>query len=113
MPTTIILKEELKKKVDQDETFELVNVLSPDHYGRGLIKGSLKIPLAQLQKRYVELDAKQEIITYCAGILCTASKQAAEFLASKGFNVRAYEGGLDEWIAAGYPMEENTVASVG
>ena len=45
------------------------------------------------------------IITYCGGPQCTASKQAAEKLASFGYtNVSAYEGGLQDWSEAKLPL---------
>src|SRR4051812_4674268 len=103
----LISREELQKKMENPDNLQIVNVLSPDFYDQGLIPGSIKIPLAELDKRYTELDAKREIVTYCAGPHCTASKQAAELLAKKGFKVRAYEGGLEEWKALKLPLEKN------
>jgi rhodanese-related sulfurtransferase len=30
---------------------------------------------------------------------------AAKLLAEKGFNVKAYEGGIKEWTGAGFPKD--------
>ncbi len=47
----------------------------------------------------------EPIVTYCGGVNCPSSKQAAEKLASLGYtNVLAFEGGLQEWTEAGYPL---------
>ena len=100
-----ITKEELAAKIKNNKQIQIVNVLSPEHYNLGSIKGSRKIPLTELDKRFNELDKKKEIITYCASYDCPASGQAAEKLASLGFNVRAYEGGIKEWKQAGLPTE--------
>jgi rhodanese-related sulfurtransferase len=105
MAIQTISREELKRKLEQGDNVEIVDVLPPETYAQGVIKGSLKIPLKELEKRYEELDAKQEIVTYCAGPSCSASRQAAEYLAKKGFQVRAYEGGLEKWKEAGLPLE--------
>lgn len=102
---TIISKEELKLKIDRKEDFQLVNVLSPDYYHLGSIKGSIKIPLDSLEKRFKELDKSKEVIVYCASYDCAASRKAAELLASHGFGVVAYEGGIKEWKEAGFPLE--------
>ena len=107
MPTTIqtISKEDLSKKLAGGERFELVNVLEPEYYVQGIIRGSRKIPLSQLERRANELDKSQEVVVYCASYDCPVSRQAAEKLAEKGFDVKAYEGGVKEWKEAGLPTD--------
>jgi len=100
-----ITKEELAQKLARNEPIQIVNVLSPDYYKLGIIKGSKKIPLDQLDGRIHELDKTQEVVTYCANYMCTASREAARDLAKKGFKVRAYEGGIEEWTKSGLPLE--------
>jgi rhodanese-related sulfurtransferase len=100
-----ITKEELSRKLSQGEPVQVVNVLDPEYYNLGVIKGSKKIPLDELDRRFNELDKSKEVVTYCANYQCTASRMAAEKLASKGFNVRAYEGGAKEWTEAGLPTD--------
>jgi rhodanese-related sulfurtransferase len=107
MPITIqtISKDELQAKLNAGEKFQLINALEPEHYDLGSIKGSILLPLSQLNTRVGELDLSQEVVVYCASEACPVSRQAAEKLADAGFNVRAYEGGVKEWKAAGLPME--------
>jgi rhodanese-related sulfurtransferase len=112
MPKTItnpqirtIDKEHLISKMRRNESIEIVNVLSPDYYKLGFIKGSKKIPLDELDNRLQELDKNKEVITYCAGYECSASRKAAEKLANRGFRVWAYEGGIKEWKESGLPVE--------
>ncbi len=100
-----ITKEQLSEKIRSNTTLQIVNVLSPDKYALGFIKGSRKIPLSELDKRLNELDKTKEIVTYCASDECNASTQAAEKLISQGFKVSAYEGGVKEWKTAGLPMD--------
>lgn len=100
-----ISKEELQSRLE-DGNLQVVNVLEPKHWNLGLIRGSQKIPLSQLDERLGELDKSKEVVTYCASPECSASSEAARKLAGKGFNVRAYEGGIKEWKAAGLPTEE-------
>lgn len=85
---------------------QVVNVLEPEWYRLGVIQGSKKIPLSQLERRLGELDRSRDVVTYCANTQCTASSQAAKLLAAKGFTVKAYEGGAAEWRAAGLPVEQ-------
>lgn len=98
--TKVMTKDELNDKIAKGEAFQLLNVLDPKYYDLGMIKGSLKIPLAELEARFSELDKAVEVVTYCASVTCDSSRKAAELLAAKGYNVSAYEGGIKEWTAA-------------
>ena len=71
-------KNEVLEKMQRPHPPQIVNVLEPDSYRLGIIKGSLKIPLSKLESRADELDKSREVITYCAGSSCTASRKAAE-----------------------------------
>jgi rhodanese-related sulfurtransferase len=100
-----ITKDELKKNIDSKEPVQVVNVLSPDYYHLGFIKGSKRIPVSELSERSKELDDSKKVVTYCASQDCHASLDAARILESKGFKVEAYEGGIKEWKEAGFPTE--------
>lgn len=100
-----VTKDELNKKMQAGEAIQIVNVLDPEKYTLGFIKGSKRIPLDKLDARWSELDKSKPVVTYCASRECNASKLAAEKLAAKGFNVSAYEGGIKEWKEAGLPTE--------
>lgn len=100
-----ITKEELKKKLD-DKNVVIVNVLDKEDYDKAHIKGSISIPYEELiVDGWKKLDKGKEIITYCKNTMCSASREAAEFLGGKGFSVKAYEGGIEEWTKAKYPAE--------
>ena len=84
----------------------VVNVLAPPAYEKIHIKGSISIPRSELEQgRWKELDFTKEIVVHCSSYQCDASRVAAEFLEGKGFQVRAYEGGMKEWAEAGLPTE--------
>ena len=101
----LMTKDELNRKMQAHEAVQVVNVLDPKDHTLGSIKGSVKIPLDQLDARLTELDKTKDVVTYCAGVDCNASKRAAEKLAGHGFRATAYEGGIKEWKAAGLPIE--------
>jgi len=102
-----ITLEELKDKIVSGEPFQLVNVLPPEHYSLGLLPGSLRIPLTELDRRVNELDKSQDVVTYSADFESSASKLAAEKLAALGFRAKAYEGGVQEWKDSGEPVEND------
>jgi rhodanese-related sulfurtransferase len=104
-PIKTLTQEQIKIKLKRKDPIEFVSVLGAEETFTGLIRGSKKIPLEQLDKRLQEIDKNKEVITYCTGYGCDASRKAAERLASRGFKVRAYEGGIKEWKDANLPTE--------
>lgn len=110
--TKTVTRQELQSKLKEGKA-QVVNVLEPKWYNLGSIKGSVKIPVSELDKRAKELDKNREVITYCAGPQCSASVEGAKKLEALGFNVRAYEGGVKEWKEAGLPIEGGEAKSGG
>jgi len=99
---------ELKKKLDSDEEFELVNVLSKEQFMKEHIPRSVNIPLGEIGRRQHELDKDKEIIVYCKNFDCEASPKAAKKLEKLGFDdVIDYEGGIEDWKGKGYPIESS------
>ena len=84
----------------------VINVLPPEAYEKIHITGSVSIPRKELEGgRWKELDFTKEIVIHCSSYQCEASREAAKFLESKGFQVSAYEGGIKEWCESGLPTE--------
>lgn len=108
MANTITL-EALKNKLDNDDQPVIVEVLSPQEYGRAHIPGALNIPYQKITKEAKErFETDEEIVVYCSDEECTASEIAAEKLDSSGFsNVFRYKGGKKEWSEAGLPLESS------
>lgn len=89
-----------------DANTEVINVLSEDAYNQIHIQDSINIPLDQLQdEAWKHLDEDKNYVVYCANAACQASPKAAEFLQSKGFNVKDFEGGMQEWAEKDLPVE--------
>jgi rhodanese-related sulfurtransferase len=100
-----ISKDELVAKLNSRDLV-IVNVLARPAYEKIRIRGSVSIPRSELEGgRWKELDSKKEIVVHCSSYECGASRMAAEFLEARGFDVKAYEGGIKEWAEAGLPME--------
>lgn len=98
----VISYDQLKKMIDTEEDFLLVNVLSAQQFKEAHIPSSINIPLdeadfeAQVEEAADGKDKK--VVTYCASYSCHASRNAAEKLEKAGFtDVLAYEGGIKEW----------------
>ncbi len=102
-----ITAEELKKKLEKNDDFTLINVLTPESYQKEHIPGSINIPYQEIVKNSDELDKYDEIIVYCSDIFCDASPTAAKKLEKLGFNnINDFEGGMEAWKEKDYPIEK-------
>jgi rhodanese-related sulfurtransferase len=100
----LISSEDLKAKIDRGDDFKLVMTLSQWAFQAKHIPGSINV--TRPDQTTDLLDPSDEIVVYCSNPACTASQMAYHFLTSRGFeNVRRYAGGVQDWEAAGYPLE--------
>lgn len=103
----MLLREELKAKLDAGEKLVLLNVLTRESFERVRLPNSVNIPVDELEVRAEkELDKKVEIVVYCASFECHASPDACRILKRLGFEkVSEYSGGIKDWMRGGYPLE--------
>lgn len=101
---------ELRAKIDSDEDFVLVDVLSPDSYAKMHLPGAINIPGEDIESTASSLlDKDQEIVVYCASATCQASPTAGRALERMGYtNVTDFEDGLEGWERAGYMFESGS-----
>ena len=105
--TRTISIDELATGLRDGTVAEFWNVLTDDYFSGEMIPGSRRVPLDRIGRAAANGLAKNAaIVVYCAGPSCPQSRQAAEKLWTLGFtNVRAFEGGLEEWKSAGRGLE--------
>lgn len=65
------------------------------------------MPMAELSRRLDELPKDTEIVAYCRGPFCIFADEALELLRAKGYRAFKTMDGVNEWIAAGLPVEKN------
>ena len=103
-----IIREELKKKLDDGEDFKLINCLDDWMFRAKRIPGS--IHFESLKHALDTLNPREEVIVYCSNSGCTASVLVYQQLMEHGFqNLRHYAGGIADWEDAGYPLEGDRV----
>jgi membrane protein DedA with SNARE-associated domain/rhodanese-related sulfurtransferase len=93
----------------------IVDVRTPSgqELERRRIPGALHVPLHDVERHMGELPRDSEIVLYCNCPNEASAAQAARVLLNHGFRrVRPLHGGLDAWIAAGYPVEEIAAAGL-
>jgi sulfur-carrier protein adenylyltransferase/sulfurtransferase len=88
--------QELKRRMDAGESFELVDVREPFEYEIARIDGARLIPLGEISERLDEVSSEQPIVVHCHS--GTRSAQAVGLLQQHGFTkVYNLEGGIDAW----------------
>ncbi|MEA2001834.1 MAG: rhodanese-like domain-containing protein [Actinomycetota bacterium] len=99
-----ISREELKTKLDRRDDFRLVMTLNEWAFEAQHIPGSLHF---NTPADYAAgLGLNEEIVVYCSDPACVASRAVYTALVENGYtNVRRYEGGLSDWVDAGYSLE--------
>lgn len=96
--------EELTSELQAGRIDEFWNVLTDKYFTGTMIPGSRRVPLDQVGREVAGAAIAKDaaIVVYCANPQCPQSGQAAEKLKAFGYtNVRAYEGGLEEWASSG------------
>lgn len=100
----LISREELKRKMDDGEDLKVVCTLGEWAYRGVHIRGSIHADT--LEKANALLQKDDQIVVYCTNVNCPASIMAYNLLTQNGYtNVKRYAGGLEDWEAAGYPLE--------
>lgn len=99
-----IARDTLKERLDSGEAIRLVMALDEWAFRAKHIPGSIWVRDAP--RALDALDPADEIVVYCSGPDCAASRIAYAMLTAHGYhNVSRYEGGLLDWEDAGYPLE--------
>jgi adenylyltransferase/sulfurtransferase len=91
-----ITPREVKKMMDENQPFVLIDVREPHEFQICRIPGSTLIPLGEVAKRMHELDSAGEIVVHCRS--GQRSARAVEFLMKAGFRkIYNLKGGILAW----------------
>ena len=104
IPTKTV--EEVKKSMDEDGTFSLLDVRTPGEYSAAKINGSINIPLDEINEKIesVILNKNKSVYVYC--LSGSRSSIAVSIMIKLGYkNVFNVKSGLLAWRAKNYPLE--------
>src|SRR5580700_5912952 len=96
----------LKRRLEEHESFTLLDVREKEEYRAGYIPGAVSIPrgFLEIQVESKLPDKSAKIVAYCAG--GTRSALAAVTLQELGYtNVETANPGFTRWKDLGYPVE--------
>jgi rhodanese-related sulfurtransferase len=107
IPLEAITKEELLDRINSGANYVLVDTIGRYDGNKFKIKSATTIDYPTVVDRRNELTSFDETIIYCKHKECVASKKVASALISLNIkNIKIYEGGIDEWMENGLPVEE-------
>lgn len=88
---------ELKKRLDNGDPIQLIDVRQPDEYDFAKIPGAKLIPLGDIIKRMDEIDPNRETVVHCK--MGGRSARAIEALQRAGFKgeLKNMKGGITAW----------------
>jgi len=109
-PPRLIELEELKRWMDAQRPFVLLDVLPADVFQESRLPGARNACVYEVtfleQATAVIPDLQTPVVVYCADSASQASSDAAERLAGAGYEeVFNFAGGREAWRAAGQPFE--------
>ncbi len=93
----VITASDLKRRLDEGDDIQLIDVRQPDEYAFAKIDGAKLIPLGEVLSRKSEIDESRETVIHCkAG---GRSAQAIEILEKSGFKgeLKNLVGGITAW----------------
>jgi rhodanese-related sulfurtransferase len=86
-----------------DGEIQLIDVREQSEHDAGRIAGGRLIELAQLAGAAETIDRDRPVVFYCRS--GARSAMATEAFRGAGFDAHNMSGGLQEWAAAGLPLE--------
>ncbi|WP_298399867.1 metalloregulator ArsR/SmtB family transcription factor [Sphingobium sp.] len=84
----------------------LVDVRPGDEFRKSHLPGAVNIPIPQLEERAKELSDNAHVVAYCKGPYCVLTREAVVILRAQGVEAAPLAGGVPEWRAAGYRLDE-------
>lgn len=87
----------------------LVDIRESDEFARRHVEGALSRPLSVFEQAHLRLEPRRDVIFTCRSGMRTAASSDRLRAAVDG-EAFILEGGLDAWVAAGLPVEEDRKA---
>lgn len=102
-----------KQKLDTDQAI-FIDARSKEEFKRGHIPGAFNITISDFATGRPEVleffPEDAELIVYCDSEECETSEQMARLLIDSGFkNVKIVKGGWENWLTAGFPVENKNI----
>jgi membrane protein DedA with SNARE-associated domain/rhodanese-related sulfurtransferase len=108
-----ITVQELRRLIDDGSPPAIVDVRTTRSFAAQHIPGALRMTVDEVDAQLASLPRDREIVLYCTCPNEASAARVARVLMDRGFTrVRPLEGGLDCWIEAGLPVDEETMVGI-
>ena len=92
--------EEVKRKIDDGEAIQIIDIRSPAEFGRGHIPGAENVPMHELPARVDDIEWADDVVVACP--IGQSSIQAARLIESyegigESASVQSLAGGYRAW----------------
>jgi membrane protein DedA with SNARE-associated domain/rhodanese-related sulfurtransferase len=105
--------EELRRLIDEGNPPTIVDVRTTRSFAAQHIPGAMRMTIDEVDAKLASLPRDREIVLYCTCPNEASAARVARVLMDRGFTrVRPLQGGLDSWIEAGLPVDEETMVGV-
>jgi len=97
---------DLKTRLDQRESVQLIDVRTPGEFAGGHIHGAINVPINQLRSTLpaLQLDRNRPVIAICQ--TAHRSPPAVRLLKQSGFEAQQLRGGMIAWNRAKFPTKK-------
>lgn len=103
----LISRPDLESAIARGEV-TVLDALGGEYWAKQHLPGAIPLVAADVPAQAPTLLPSRDaaIVTYCSNPACPNSTQVAELLTGLGYtNVRKYREGIEDWVAAGLPVE--------
>ncbi len=103
-----ITRPELKAKIDSQKRFSLIDAREREEFDKAHLPGAERMGPVDAPRAAAHRipNKSSDIVIYCGGGACEASRAVAAELAAQDYEqVRIYEGGIKDWVKAKFATE--------
>jgi rhodanese-related sulfurtransferase len=83
----------------------VIDVRPVEEYAEAHLPGAVSVPLDDVKAFARKAPKKKQVVAYCRGPYCVFALKAVAELQKRGFDAVRLEDGVQEWRAAGLPLE--------
>ena len=113
--TTLITRDELKAAID-DGRATVLDALAGAYWEKQHLPGAIPLHADHVEQVHRDLlpDRDALIVTYCSNPACQQQPGCRDEAGAAGLpNVRKYREGIEDWAAAGLPLESGELVAEG
>jgi rhodanese-related sulfurtransferase len=83
----------------------VIDVRPVEEYEQAHLPGAICVPLDEVKEFARKAPKKKQVVAYCRGPYCVFALKAVAELKKRGLDAVRFEDGVQEWRAAGLPLE--------